>query len=94
VVLKTVLSFYFLFNSTEYLENPVLFAFIWVYLYTKYILLYALEKILNLDFLKLLNVIISTFFTHSMIFKFIDHKEMLKCNVGRIMTKLSHCHSV
>jgi hypothetical protein len=39
-------------------------------------------------------VIISTFFTHYMIFKFIDPKEMLKCNVGRIMMKLSQRRSV
>jgi hypothetical protein len=35
-------------------------------------------------------MIISTFFTYYMIFYFIDHKEMLKCKVGRIMTKLAH----
>jgi hypothetical protein len=39
-------------------------------------------------------VIISTFFTYYMIFYFIDHKEMLKCKVGRIMTKLMHRHSL
>jgi hypothetical protein len=39
-------------------------------------------------------VIIFTFFTYFMIFLFIDHNEMLKCNVGRIMTKLMQCHSV
>jgi hypothetical protein len=26
--------------------------------------------------------------------KFIDHEEMMKCNVGRIMTKLAQLHSV
>jgi hypothetical protein len=37
---------------------------------------------------------ITTFFTYYMIFYFIDHKEMLKCKVGRIMTKLAHRHSL
>jgi hypothetical protein len=38
---------------------------------------------------------LSLLFSHIIwFFYFIDHKEMLKCKVGRIMTKLAHRHSL